>query len=329
MAVYGTSAGERYWVIIMYYTIKKENEILQIVLKGLAGVRKELPSKLFYDKRGSLLFDEITRLDEYYPTRTEMQILENNIVEIGALLGEGTVLIELGSGSSRKIRLLLDNIPGLAAYIPIDISKEHLITSAANLADDYPDLEISPLVTDYTQEFNLPEIYKPYDHISAFYPGSTIGNFKPEDAKSFLYRISKLIGRNGGMIIGVDLKKDKETLEAAYNDGKGVTAEFNLNILRHINNETGSDFDIDHFEHLAFYNSDAGRIEMHLISKINQNIHLNGSLIELKKDENILTEYSYKYTPEEFEDLIDDFFEVRNIWMDDKNLFSIQYLRVK
>ena len=313
----------------MYYTTKKDNDILQIVMKGLTGVRKELPSKLFYDKRGSILFDEITRLAEYYPTRTEMQILENNIVEIGALLGEGTVLIELGSGSSRKIRLLLDNIPGLAAYVPIDISKEHLLTSSANLSNDYPDLEILPLVADYTQEFNLPEINKPYDHISAFYPGSTIGNFKPEDAKSFLHRISDIIGRNGGMIIGVDLKKDKETLEAAYNDSRGVTAEFNLNILRHINNETGSDFNTENFQHLAFYNSDAGRIEMHLISKINQKISLNGSLIELKKDEDILTEYSYKYTSEEFESLIDEFFEVRNVWTDSKNLFSIQYLRVK
>ena len=309
--------------------MESKADILRTVLKGLKGIRKELPNKLFYDQRGSKLFDVITGLEEYYPTRTEMQILENNITEIGGLLGGGTVLIELGSGSSRKIRLLLDNIPSLAAYIPIDISREHLMTSAARLSNDYPDLEILPLVADYTKEFSLPEINKPHDHISAFYPGSTIGNFKPEDAKIFLYRISKLIGGNGGMIIGVDLKKDKETLEAAYNDSKGVTAEFNLNILRHINNETGSDFNTDNFQHLAFYNGEAGRIEMHLTSKINQKIHLNGASLELKKNEDILTEYSYKYTPQEFESLIADFFEVRNIWTDDKNLFSIQYLRVK
>ncbi len=313
----------------MYYTSKKENEILQTVLHGLTGPRKELPSKLFYDVKGSQLFDDITNLEEYYPTRTEMQILENNIREIGSLLGEGTLLIELGSGSSRKIRLLLDNIPGLAAYVPIDISEEHLINAADNLSQDYPELTIIPLVADYTKEFSLPRIDKPYDHISAFYPGSTIGNFKPEEAKEFLYRISRFIGGNGGMIIGVDLKKDIATLEDAYNDSKGVTAEFNLNILNHINNETGSDFNTRNFHHLAFYNKEKGRIEMHLISDQNQNVRLNGSVIKLKKDDDILTEYSYKYTLDEFKTLIADFFEVKNVWLDPKGLFSIQYLRVK
>ncbi len=313
----------------MYYTTKKENEILNTVLSGLTKPRKELPSKLFYDKRGSQLFDEITKLEEYYPTRTEMQILEDNIKEIGSLLGEGTLLIELGSGSSRKIRLLLDNIPGLAAYVPIDISQEHLINAADNLSRDYPDLTIIPLVADYTKEFALPRIVKSYDHISAFYPGSTIGNFKPEEAKEFLHRISRFIGGNGGMIIGVDLKKDKETLECAYNDNKGVTAEFNLNILKHINNETGSDFNARNFHHHAFYNEEKGRIEMHLISDENQNVRLNGTVINLKKNDDILTEYSYKYTLDEFKALIADFFYVKNVWLDPKGLFSIQYLRVK
>ena len=329
MAVYGNPPGKKHIVIRMYYTTNKETQILDEVLSGLSRTVKELPSKLFYDERGSKLFEQITELDEYYPTRTEMQIMEDNITEIGGLLGEGTVLVELGSGSSRKIRLLLDNIPGLAAYIPVDISEKHLLKSAAELSDDYPDLEIKPLVADYTRILTLPEINKPYDHISAFYPGSTIGNFKPEDARYFLRRISRLIGRNGGMIIGVDMKKDKKILEAAYNDKNGVTAEFNLNILNHINNETESDFITDNFKHRAFYNSDKGRIEMHLVSKADQLVHINGSVIELKKDDDILTEYSYKYTPGEFENLISDFFEVRNIWTDRDSLFSIQYLRVK
>lgn len=313
----------------MYYTTNKETQILDEVLTGLTKTVKELPSKLFYDERGSKLFEQITRLEEYYPTRTEMQIMEENITEIGSLLGKGTVLVELGSGSSKKIRLLLDNIPGLTAYIPIDISEKHLIKSAADLSADYPDLEIKPLVADYNRIFTLPEISKPYDHISAFYPGSTIGNFKPEDARYFLRRIARFIGHNGGMIIGVDLKKDRKILEAAYNDNKGITAEFNFNILEHINNETGSDFVKGNFKHLAFYNPDKGRIEMHLISKVNQKIHINESVIELKKDDDILTEYSYKYTPEEFENLISDFFEVRKVWTDSNNLFSVQYLRVK
>jgi dimethylhistidine N-methyltransferase len=313
----------------MYYTTKKGKEILQEVLEGLSKPAKELPSKLFYDELGSKLFDEITKLEEYYPTRTEMRIMEDNIEEIGSLLGEGTVLVELGSGSSKKIRLLLENIPGLAAYIPIDISKEHLLHSTEILSGDYPELEIIPFVADYTKDFILPEINKPYDHICAYYPGSTIGNFKPGEAKEFLGRISKLIGKNGGLIIGVDLKKDKEILEKAYNDSKGITAQFNLNILDHINNETGAKFETDNFEHLAFYNDEEGRIEMHLLSKEAQDIKLNGSVIELKKNEDIITEYSYKYTVKEFSELVSDHFEVRNVWTDSKELFSIQYLRVK
>ncbi len=313
----------------MFYKTIKENNVLYEVLYGLTKPKRELPSKLFYDENGSKLFDEITRLPEYYPTRTEMQIMENNIEEIGSLLGEGTVLIELGSGSSKKIRLLLDHIPGLAAYIPIDISEEHLINSVNRLSKDYPDLDIIPLVADYTKDFQLPSLKKPYDHLAAFYPGSTIGNFKPEEAKNFLARIAGMIGKNGGMIIGVDLKKDKATLEAAYNDRMGVTAQFNLNILNHINHKTGAGFETKKFHHLAFYNEDAGRIEMHLISNEDQKVRLNGTVIELKENDDITTEYSYKYTLDEFEDLISDSFEVRNVWTDRKKLFSIQYIRVK
>jgi dimethylhistidine N-methyltransferase len=313
----------------MYYAEKKENEIENIVLEGLSRPDKILPSKLFYDKKGSKLFDEITRLPEYYPTRTEMKIMEDNISQIGKLLGEGTVLVELGSGSSKKIRLLLDNIPGLAAYIPIDISEEHLLNSVDKLSMDYPKLEIIPLHADYTRTIKLPELLMPYDHISAFYPGSTIGNFKPIEAKNFLRRVARLIGRNGGMIIGVDMKKDKKILEAAYNDSKGVTAEFNLNILCHINDETGSDFNTENFKHHAFYNSEQGRIEMHLISLSDQQINLNGTALHLKRGDDILTEYSYKYTPGEFEYLVSDFFEVRNVWVDENRFFSVQYLRVK
>jgi dimethylhistidine N-methyltransferase len=313
----------------MYYAEKKENEIENTVREGLSRTPKVLPSKLFYDEKGSKLFDEITRLPEYYPTRTEMKIMEDNISEIGKLLGEGTVLVEFGSGSSKKIRLLLDNIPGLAAYVPIDISEEHLLNSVDKLSLDYPELEIIPLHADYTRTIQLPELQMPYDHISAFYPGSTIGDFKPYEAKYFLRRVARLIGRNGGMIIGVDMKKDKNILEAAYNDSKGITAEFNLNILCHINDETGSDFKIENFKHHAFYNSEQGRIEMHLISLSDQHVNLNGSALHLNRGDDILTEYSYKYTPDEFENLVSVFFEVRNVWLDENRYFSVQYLRVK
>jgi dimethylhistidine N-methyltransferase len=306
-----------------------QEDIFSEVKEGLMKNPKQLPSKLFYDEQGSALFDKICELDEYYPTRTEMKILQDNIDEIGSLLGRGTLLIELGSGSSTKIRLLLDHIPGLAGYVPIDISSEHLIQSSKSLKKEYPDLNIYPLAADYTKDFVLPLIDNPYDHIAAYYPGSTIGNFKPNEAKQFLKRISNIIGKNGGMVIGVDLKKDKNILEPAYNDKKGITAEFNLNILNHINYEVGTDFDINKFKHLAFFNDKKGRIEMHLISKEAQKVKFNGTSVYLNKGENILTEYSYKYSIEEFKELVSGFFDVKKVWTDKRKMFSIQYLRVK
>jgi dimethylhistidine N-methyltransferase len=306
-----------------------QNGILDEVINGLNQEQKQLPTKLFYDEKGSALFNEICELEEYYPTRTEMQIMQDNIEEIGSLLGEGTLLIEFGSGSSTKIRLLLEHIPGLAGYVPMDISAELLIQSAELLRKDYPGLNIYPLAADYTKDFDLPFIEQPYDHIAAYYPGSTIGNFKPNEARIFLKRVAKIIGKNGGMLIGVDLKKDRKTLEAAYNDAKGITAEFNLNILTHINNKLYSNFDANKFRHFAFYNEKESRIEMHLLSNKEQKVRLNGFSLHIKKDENILTEYSYKYSVEEFAQLVSDIFEVRKIWTDKNNFFSIQYLRVK
>lgn len=306
-----------------------EPDILAEVIEGLSRSQKFLPSKLFYDEKGSRLFDQICELEEYYPTRTEMKIMIDNIEEIGSLLGEGTLLVELGSGSSVKIRLLLDHIPGLAGYVPVDISAEHLMSSAELLKKDYPDLDIYPLAVDYTKSFSLPEIKKKFDHVAVYYPGSTIGNFTPQKAKEFLSRIAKLCGKNGGLVIGVDLKKSKNILEPAYNDSLGVTAKFNLNILERINDETGSNFDLSKFRHNAFYNEVEGRIEMHLESLDVQKIRLNGSVINFDKGEDIVTEYSYKYTPEEFKDLVSDFFEVRKTWIDEDQFFSIQYLRVK
>ncbi len=314
-------------------TIKTEEitqeEILNEVIEGLSLSPKRLPCKLFYDEKGSALFDNICTLDEYYPTRTELKIMQDNIEEISSLLGEGTLLIELGSGSSIKIRLLLDNIPGLAGYVPVDISSVHLVQSANELKELYPHIDIFPLAADYTKDFELPQIDKHFDHKAVYYPGSTIGNFTPSNAKGFLERIANICGTNGGVIIGVDLRKDKKTLEAAYNDKDGVTASFNLNILEHLNNELNSDFDLNKFKHLAFFNDKKSRIEMHLISKENQNVHLNGSSIYFKKNESVLTEYSYKYTLESFAELVSDYFEVRKVWTDENHLFSIQYLRVK
>ena len=273
------------------------------------------------------MFDEICDLDEYYPTRTEIKIMNENIDEITSLFGDDCLLVELGSGSSVKIRLLIDHLPTPSAYIPLDISSEHLIKSVESLKSDHPDLVVYPLAVDYTKKFMLPEIEEPFKTIDAFYPGSTIGNFTHDEARSFLQRIADTFGKGSGLLIGVDLKKDVEILNAAYNDNKGVTAEFNLNLLDHINSLVGANFDRSKFKHQAFYNEEYGRIEMHLISREKQTIKIGDNYFKLEKDESILTEYSYKYSTEDFAKLVKGFYDIEKIWVDENNLFSIQFLR--
>ena len=309
-------------------TIEIEQEkLLEEIIVGLSKSQKTLPSKLFYDEKGSNLFDEISKLDEYYLTRTEIKIMQNNIEEIISIIGEKKILVELGSGSSKKIRLLLDHLQDLAAYIPVDISEEHLIKSARALKNDYPKLGIYPLIADYTQWFSLPEINKPYNGIEAFYPGSTIGNFTPQEARDFLERISIICGRGSGLLIGIDLKKDKSILNKAYNDEKGITAEFNLNMLTHLNNLFDADFKTEKFYHCAVYNEDYGRIEMYLISSINQTANLEENKFIFNKGEKILTEYSYKYSITDFAELVKDIYEVEKVWMDEKKFFGMLFMK--
>jgi L-histidine Nalpha-methyltransferase len=306
----------------------EEDSLLAEVLDGLQKPQKELPCKLFYDEKGSALFDQICELEEYYLTRTEMAIMNEYIDEISTLLGKKCLLIEFGSGSSIKIRLLLDHLEEPAAYVPIDISAEHLMKSVTTLAEDYPQVKIVPVFADYTQPFDLPPLHFPWSHKVMYYPGSSIGNFTSEEARDFLKRIAKLSGKGGGLLIGVDLKKDRNTLEAAYNDKKGITAAFNLNMLERLNRELGADFHLDQWRHYAFYNSDKGRMEIYLISRKNQYAHLNDTPIFFKKGEAVLTEYSYKYTLEEFEQLASGVFRVERVWTDKHGKFSMQYLSV-
>jgi dimethylhistidine N-methyltransferase len=301
--------------------------LLSEVIEGLSKPQKMLPSKYFYDERGSHLFDLICELDEYYLTRTEIKILSTNIKEISSFLGNRCLLVELGSGSSVKIKLLLNRLVDIAAYVPVDISSDHLIKSNRLLKEKYPGLKIYPLSADYTRWFSLPDIKEEHYSIDAFYPGSTIGNFKPDEAKEFLSRIAKICGKGSGLLIGIDLQKDEDILNRAYNDSKGITAQFNLNILNHINNLLGTDFDLSEFRHKAFYNNAEGRIEMHLISLSNQIINLNEHRIFISEDETILTEYSYKYSIEGFTDLIKDIYEVEKVWTDRDRLFSVLFLR--
>jgi len=307
----------------------EREDIINEVIAGFEKPQKQLPCKLFYDKRGSALFDEICGLEEYYPTRTEIGIMKENIDEICSFLDSGCLLVELGSGSSVKIRLLLDNLRNPSGYVPIDISEEHLIESVNALASDYPGLRIMPVCADYTQPFSLPRLDFPFSHTVFFYPGSTIGNFKPDSANRFLGRIAKHAGRGSGLLIGVDLVKDVKTLEVAYNDRKGVTAEFNLNILKRLNRETGTDFDVAKWRHKAFFNPRDSRIEMHLESVINQRVKVDGTSFRIRKDETILTEYSYKYTLEGFEALVSAHYTVERVWTDRDKKFSVQYLKVR
>lgn len=299
------------------------------VQEGLQKNQKTLPSKFFYDERGSRLFEQITHLDEYYPTRTEISILENNINEIANFIGSEAILIELGSGSSRKTRLLLDRLPSLASYHPVDISEQYLQKIAEQLREDYPHISIQPICADYTSYFALPTPNRSSQKQVIFFPGSTIGNFRPEEAKEFMKNLANLAGGNAALLIGVDLKKDPTVLEAAYNDAKGVTAKFNKNILRRLNFEVDAEFDLKNFRHKAIYNEQEGRIEMHLVSEIDQEVRVDGKRYQFKEGETIHTENSYKYSLDEFRTLVEEWFSVEKVWADDNQYFSLQWLHKK
>jgi dimethylhistidine N-methyltransferase len=300
----------------------------QEVLQGLQKPRKELPSKYFYDETGSHLFDLICELDEYYITRTELKIMQAFLHDIVDVLGPQCMLVEYGSGSSTKTRMLLNALPDLAAYVPIDISKNHLQGTVTTLAKTYPTLDIVPVCTDYTRPFTLPIPTKPVKRRVAYYPGSTIGNFDPEAACHFLHNIASTFP-GGGLLIGVDLKKDCTLLHKAYNDRSGVTAQFNLHLLERINQELYANFQLDQFTHYAFYNPTLGRIEMHLVCGKSQHISIGNTVIPIKQAESIWTESSYKYTLEEFAQLATRAgLKVEQVWLDEDALFSIQYLSV-
>jgi dimethylhistidine N-methyltransferase len=299
------------------------------VIAGLTDDPKRLGAKYFYDAAGSQLFEEITRLPEYYPTRTEMGILRRDGARIMGKLAPGTALVEFGSGSTAKVRVLLDAAPKLAAYVPVDISAEFLGAEATRLQDDYPHLKVLPVAADFTGLFELPPQVRGRPLVG-FFPGSTIGNFEPHEADAFLRRAARILGPSSRLIVGVDLVKNESVLNAAYNDAAGVTARFNLTVLNRINRELGADFDLAQFEHRAFFNAAQSRIEIYLISRVRQAVHEAGVCIRFAKGESIRTEYSYKYRPEAFRHLADDAgLQVQQVWTDSNDLFSVQYLVVK
>ncbi len=300
--------------------------LLDEIIADLAAPHKTLPCKLFYDERGSELFERITTLPEYYPTRTERAILTTHAGEMIAALGGNAQLVELGAGSGDKTRLLLDRLAPGSAYIPVDISAEFLLANAARLAEHYPHLRIEPLVADYTRPFTIPPPREPGRRVF-FFPGSTIGNFDPDHAAEFLARLTPLCVGGGGILIGVDLIKQAAILDAAYNDAAGVTAEFNMNLLRRLNREFGADFDLEQFTHRARFNRTLSRVEMHLVSTAPQRVHLAGNVIIFRRGETIHTENSYKYTIESFAAVAARAgLRQQNVWTDPRRWFSVQLL---
>lgn len=297
------------------------------VLEGLSRTHKELSPKYFYDERGSHLFEDITRLPEYYLTRTEADIMQARLPEMAELIGPHAAVIEFGSGTGEKIRRLLQHLENPVAAVTVEISRNHLLASAERLASNLPELDVIAVCADFTQPFRLPAIARTERNL-VFFPGSTIGNFAPSEAVGLLEVMHQVAGEQGGLLIGVDLVKDKAILEAAYNDSQGVTAAFNLNLLRRINNELGADFVLDDFRHHAAYNEKEGRIEMYLVSQCSQKVKINGNNIAFAEGEQILTEYSHKYELDSFAEMAAAAgFKVQQVWTDPQQLFSVQYLQ--
>ena len=299
------------------------------VLDGLNRMPKRLSPKYFYDATGSLLFERITEQPEYYPTRSEMMILSDQAADIAKLVPEGAALIEFGSGSSKKARILLQALPPLAAYVPVDICREMIEQEAAELRPDFPGLKVLPVVADITLAFNLPAAAKAAPLRVGFFPGSTIGNFEPHEAAAFLRNAGSILGTGALLIVGADLNKPADVLNAAYNDKAGVTAEFNLNLLTRMNREIGGSFDLDCFEHHAFYNRERSRVEMHLASLKRQKVKVAGETIEFRAGETIHTENSYKYSIESLSALARGAgWQPAAVWTDPRKYFSIQAFRL-
>lgn len=311
--------------VVRFYNFLPEDAcFLDDVLLGLARPQKSLPTKYFYDAHGCELFERICELPEYYPTRTELAIMRDRIGEMVKFLGPDCQLIEFGSGSSKKTRILIEHLqPPL--YVPIDIAGTAMRSAAAALAGLFPWLNITGVCADYTRPLQLPEfVGVPIRRKAVYFPGSTIGNFTPHEAIAFLQLTRRMVGTGGVLLIGVDLKKDKGLLDAAYDDSAGVTAAFNLNLLERINRELGGDFQLQRFRHKAFYDENKGWIEMHIESLTSQFVHVAGERFRFSPGETIHTEISCKYSVEEFQAVARRAgFETAQTWVDGDNLFSV------
>lgn len=306
--------------------------LLEAAIGGLKSDPRQLPCKFFYDAEGARLFEQICELPEYYPTRTEIRILQQHLPAMAEKIGSHARIVEYGSGEGIKIRLLLDALSQAAAYTPIDIAREQLHNAASQLARDYPRLAIQPVCADYSSELQLPRPTGHFARTVVFFPGSTIGNFAPDEAISLLKRFARLAAQGeepGGLLIGVDVKKSRDRIEAAYNDALGITARFNLNILKRLNREIGANFLLDQWQHNAFWNDDSGAIEMHLVSQRDQQVRINGDAFDFAAGDSVHTENSFKYTPDEFAALAGlAGFRQSGLWLDPERLFSVHYFEL-
>lgn len=293
------------------------------LIAGLHEQPRQVSPKYFYDSAGSALFERICELPEYYPTRTEMGILQTRAHEMAECIGRQADIVEFGAGASRKIRLLLNHLQAPQRFLPVDISGEHLHEAAGGLRRDYPGLRVEPVAADFTQGLNLPPAL---GRRVGFFPGSSIGNFEPDAARTLLRRMAGWL-QGGGLLIGVDLVKHPDELHAAYNDAQGVTAAFNKNLLARANRELGADFELSAFDHYAFYQPQLQRIEMHLLSRARQTVRFCGQRFEFEQGQSLHTENSYKYTLESFEALARSAgFEPAAVWTDTDQRFSVHWL---
>jgi L-histidine Nalpha-methyltransferase len=297
------------------------------IVQGLTAKQKQLSPKYFYDERGSKLFDEICDLPEYYPTRTERQIMQRHLPEVAELVGPKAAVIEFGAGSNAKAMHLLRGLECPVAYVPVEISGEYLADQAAELQREFPELSVEPVVADFTKPFDLPNHPECPRRNLVFFPGSTIGNFTRPEARRLLQVMRCEAKPGGALLIGVDLIKVVDVVLAAYNDSQGVTAAFNLNVLRHLNETVGADFDLDGFEHEAVYDVPHQRIEMRLVSLKRQSVDIDGARIRFEKGEHIVTEYSHKYSIDMFRSLaVNAGWSCEAVWVDDRALFSVHFL---
>lgn len=314
--------------VVFHDLAPKLENFRDAVLEGLSRPQKSIPCRFLYDERGSDLFEAICETPEYYPTRTELGILKNHARDIVALIGAGAAVIEFGSGAGRKIKLLLKALDRPRAYIGIEVSREILLRASDDLSLDFPDLPVIAICADFLKPVTLPaDIAGGAGRRVAFFPGSSIGNFTPPEATRFLAHCRDMVGPGGGMLIGVDLKKDVARLDAAYNDAAGVTAAFTLNLLERINRELDADFVVDRFEHHAKYDPAAGRVAIHIRSLAAQTVRVAGRAFRFQPGEGIHTEDSWKYTVSDFQNLARDAgYRPRACWTDPARLFSVHYL---